>query len=49
MDFLNLHLSYYKEDVRFGGQNNQIRYKTSCSAISLEKATEWIVQLGTTV
>jgi hypothetical protein len=49
MDFLKLHFSYYKKDVRFEGQNIQIRHKTSSSAISLEKATEWIVKLATTV
>lgn len=47
-DFSKSQVIYYKEDLRFKGAINQIRYKTAFSNISLENSAEWTVKLGTT-
>ncbi|MDR6969096.1 hypothetical protein J2X31_003122 [Flavobacterium arsenatis] len=47
-DYSRSQVIYYKENLRFKGDINQIRYKTSFSGISLENSYHWVVKLGTT-
>ena len=47
-DYSKSQVIYYKEDLRFKGEINQIRYKTAFESISLENSAQWTVKMGTT-
>lgn len=47
-NFSRSQVIYYKQNLAFRGEINQIRYKKSFTTASLENSFEWVVKLGHT-
>lgn len=47
-NFSRSQVIYYKQNLGFRGEINQIRYKKSFASASLENSYEWVVKLGHT-